>query len=252
MKSRNIKILTIVSALTIWEGVGQAHVFPSLIFPTISGTIIWGVNNWMRLLEATAYTFKLLVIALFMSTVTSLTIGALAFLSPSFRSSLETLMAIFNPLPSISLLPFALLWFGFGEKPIIFVTYFGSIWPFTYNIINGLTTIGKPQLDAGRMLSEGWMLFRYIVFPLALPSIITGFRSAWGISWRSVVAAELVFGAVGMKGGIGWLIYACRFNLNPEGMVASIFCLSIIGVLVETIINYIEEITIKKSGLKHD
>jgi len=250
MKPRNVKALTIISALTIWEAVGRAKVFPPLIFPTISGTIIWGVNNWMRLLEATAYTLKLLTIALSLSTVTCFTIGTLAYINKDFRSSLETLMAIFNPLPSISLLPFALLWFGFGERPIIFVTYFGSLWPFTYNIINGLTTIDPLLLDAGRMFSEGWMLFRHIIFPLALPSIITGFRTAWGIAWRSVVAAELVFGAVGMKGGIGWLVYACRFNLNPEGMVASIFCISIIGITIETIIDHIEKITLRDKGLK--
>jgi len=250
MKTRNVKLLTIISALIIWETVGRSNVFPSLIFPTASGSIIWGINNWMRLLEASIYTFKLLTIALSLSTATCLIIGILAFINKNFRASLETLMAIFNPLPSISLLPFALLWFGFGERPIVFVTYFGSLWPFTYNIINGLATIDKALLDAGRMFSNGWMLFRHIMFPLALPNIITGFRSAWGISWRSVVAAELVFGAVGMKGGIGWLVYACRFNLNPEGMVAAIFCLSIIGILVETMINHVEELTVKKSGMK--
>jgi len=250
MKPSNVKALTLITALTIWEVVGRAQVFPSLIFPTASGSIIWGITNWLRLIESSAYTFKLLIIALSLSTATCLTIGTLAFINKDFRSSLEALMAIFNPLPSISLLPFALLWFGFGENPIIFVTYFGSLWPFTYNIINGLTTIDQSLLEAGRMYSEGWSLFRHIIFPLALPNIITGFRSAWGISWRSVVAAELVFGAVGVKGGIGWLIYACRFNLNPEGMVASIFCISIIGISVETIIDHIEKITIRDKGLK--
>jgi len=252
MKSKHIKALTIASAITIWEVVGRAKVFPPLIFPTASGSLIWGITNWMRLLEACAYTFKLLAIALFLSTITSLAIGTLAFMNNNFRSSLEALMAIFNPLPSISLLPFALLWFGFGEKPIIFVTYFGSLWPFTYNIINGFTTIDTSLVEAGTMFSRGrrWPLFRRIMFPLALPNIITGFRSAFGISWRSVVAAELVFGAVGMKGGIGWLIYACRFSLNPEGMVASIFCLCIIGLTSEIIIDHIEKITVRDKGLK--
>ncbi|GAG60444.1 unnamed protein product [marine sediment metagenome] len=230
MKPIKLKALTLASAITIWEIVGRAKVFPPLIFPTVSGAILWGFNNWMRLIDATSYTLKLLTIALSLSTVTCFIIGTIAYINKDFRSSLEVLMAVFNPLPSISLLPFAILWFGFGENPIIFVTYFGSLWPFTYNIINGLTTIDKSLLEAGILLSDGdgWSLFRYIIFPLALPNIITGFRSAWGISWRSVVAAELVFGAVGMNGGIGWLVYACRFNLNPEGMVASIFCISII------------------------
>ncbi|GAG60449.1 unnamed protein product, partial [marine sediment metagenome] len=70
MKPIKLKALTLASAITIWEIVGRAKVFPPLIFPTVSGAILWGFNNWMRLIDATSYTLKLLTIALSLSTVT--------------------------------------------------------------------------------------------------------------------------------------------------------------------------------------
>jgi len=93
-------------------------------------------------------------------------------------------------------------------------------------------------------------LTRYILLPASFPHILTGFRTAWGSSWRTVVAAELIFGAVGEGGGLGWLIYVNRFHLNPAGMLACLICICIIGIITEQVLELTERKTIKKWGMK--
>lgn len=247
------KILSVMAALTIWEAVARLHIFSAFIFPSITDTLRYTMNNSEKLVYATWSTLKLLLSGLSVSCVITLAIGGLTALSVKVKAVMQAVISILSPIPSISLLPFAILWFGLGEKPIIFITLFGSFCPFLINIMNGFSTVNRKWLDVGRLYKlKGLSLVRYIILPASLPHLLTGFRGAWGIAWRSVVAAELVFGAVGGKGGLGWLIYINRFQLNAPGMLASLFCISIIGIFMENIIlETIEKRTVKKWGMKH-
>lgn len=251
MRSK-LKASALLIALVGWEVVARAGVFSPFIFPSISGSILWGIRNYVDLLESAWVTLRLLLVSILISTVVSLIIGGLASISKSIRIIAETFTSIFIPIPSVSLLPFALLWFGLGEKPIVFITSFGAIWIFTLNIINGFATVNKTLIDIGRNFGlERWKMVWHILIPSAFPSILTGFKSAWAVSWRTVVASELVLGAVGMKGGLGWVIYCQRFRFNPNGMMAALMCISIIGIFMENVLlETVERRTVKRWGMK--
>lgn len=246
------KILCIVIILFIWELVGRSGIFSHRIFPTITDTIVYMITHTDRLLQATSYTLKLLLTALAISTCISISLGAVSTFSTKIRLAVETIVSILNPIPAISTLPFAILWFGLGEDPILFVAVFGSICPYLLTIMNGLHTLRTIYVDVGRIYGlKGVSLVRHILLPASLPHFLTGFRAAWGVAWRSVVAAELVFGAVGGEGGLGWLIYANRFQLNAPGMLGAIFCISLIGIFMENVLlELIERKTVKKWGMK--
>lgn len=246
-----VKPLSIFGALLSWEVIARLNIFHPLLFPTISSVLLWALENFRPLFFATYQTLQLLITGLSISGCLSIVLMGLSFLSHTFDESLEGFVSLLQPLPSISLLPFAILWFGLGKNPIIFITVFGSIWPFLINFRNGFRTINPIILDVGRNYGlKGVRLIRFIMLPAALPNILTGLRVAWGIGWRSVVAAELVFGSVGTAGGLGWLIYVNRFLLNTPGMLAGIMSISIIGILVEHVIfKLIEKHTIKKWGM---
>ena len=249
---KRLRIIIVAIFLVIWEFIARSNIFSSFIFPSISGTIQWAIGNPTYLLESAWATLYLLLISIAISTAVSLGLGALASISENIRTIIETFTSTFSPLPSVSLLPFALLWFGLGERPIIFITSFGAIWIFTLNVVNGFATIKKVLIDVGRNYGlKNWRLIRHILIPSAFPNILTGFKSAWAVSWRTVVAAELVLGAVGMKGGLGWVIYCQRFMFNPNGMMAALMCISLIGIFMESfILERIERRTIKKWGMK--
>lgn len=247
-----LKTSALLIFLVGWEVVARAGVFSPFIFPSISGSILWSIKNYMYILDAVCTTLYVLLISILISTIISLIIGGLASISKSIRAIVETFTSIFVPIPSVSLLPFALLWFGLGMRPIVFITSFGAIWIFTLNIINGFATVNKTLIDVGRNFGlKSWKMVWHIFIPSAFPSILTGFKSALAVSWRTVVASELVLGAVGMKGGLGWVIYCQRFNFNPNGMMAALMCISLIGMLMENVfLNKIEQKTVKKWGMK--
>lgn len=246
-----LKIGFIIAFLSIWEIIAQLQLFSSFIFPSISATLKYAVNNHTRLLQATWNTLKLLIFGLSVSCLIALIVGALGSLKTKAKAIIETVVAVLNPIPSISMLPFAILWFGLADKPIIFVTLIAGFCPFLINVTNGFSTTNKNWLDVGRNYGlKGLSLVRHIILPASLPHILAGFRTAWGASWRTVVAAELVFGAVGGKGGLGWLIYMNRFQLNAAGMLAALICISLIGIVAENILELIEKRTLKKWGMK--
>lgn len=245
------KFVFIAMVLIVWETIAQLQLFSSFIFPSISSTVVYAVNNHGRLLEATLSTLKLLLFGLSVSCVIALGVGALGSLRSKVKTMIETAVSILNPIPSISMLPFAILWFGLGDNPTMFITMISAFCPFLINVMNGFRTVNKNWLDVGRNYGlKGLGLVRHIILPASSPHLLAGFRTAWGASWRTVVAAELVFGAVGGKGGLGWLIYMNRFQLNAAGMLAALLCISLIGILAENILEVIERRTVKKWGMK--
>lgn len=205
-----------------------------------------------KLLMSTAYTVKLLLVGLFLGNIIGLAVGGLAAFSRKIRYVVEAFISVFQPLPSISLLPFAILWFGLGWKPIVFIVTLSSTWPMMLNSMTGFATVNSTYKDVGTMYGlRGFSMFRYILMPCALPNLITGFRISWAHSWRTIISSELLFGAIGSLGGLGWVIYVNRYMLNPEGMVAAIAVISLIGMFTENIIlSYVESKTVKKWGMK--
>jgi NitT/TauT family transport system permease protein len=124
---------------------------------------------------------------------------------------LETLTAMFNPLPSIALLPLALIWFGLGEGSIIFVLIHAVVWAVALNAFAGFRSVSPTLKMVGRNygLSRAGFVLR-ILIPGAFPSILTGLKIGWAFAWRTLIAAELVFGVSSGSGGLGWYIYQSK------------------------------------------
>lgn len=242
----------LIALIAVWAVLSHFQIWNPLLFPSPSKTLTYIFENQIFVYESTLKTLKMLVVAFCICSCISLSVGSVASQWSTFRRVLEVLVSIINPIPSISLLPFAMLWFGLGDYPILFTTVMGSLAVFTLSIMNGITSISPILVDVGRIYGLGkWGMLRRIYLLAALPSILTGVRATWGISWRSLVGAELVCGAMGESRGLGWLISINRYNLNPNGMASGILCITVIGLLIEHgIIGVIEKKTVKKWGMK--
>ncbi|MEH1840116.1 MAG: ABC transporter permease subunit [Nostoc sp.] len=119
-----------------------------------------------------------------------------------------------NPLPAIAILPLVIIWFGFTSVSMIVVTAHATTWPIALNTEMGLSTVGLMVLMVGKNPGlDGFRLIREIMLPAALPHILTGLRTAWAFSWRTVIASELVFDSGGATSGLGWQINNSRYFL---------------------------------------
>jgi NitT/TauT family transport system permease protein len=168
------------------------------------------------------------------------------------RDVLGTLVAMFNPLPAIALLPLALLWFGLGNGSLVFVLVHSVLWPLALNIFAGFQAVPETLRMSGRNLGlRGPRYVAQLLVPAALPAILSGLKISWAFAWRTLIAAELVFGATSRQGGLGWYIFQNRNELYTDRVFAGLALVILLGLLVEVVIfSGIERITVRRWGMQ--
>jgi NitT/TauT family transport system permease protein len=181
--------------------------------------------------------------------------GLLTVLAISSRTGndlLELLTSMFNPLPAIALLPLALIWFGLGAGSIVFVLVHSVLWAVALNTHSGFLAVSQTLRMVGR--NYGLTGMRYIgkiLIPAAFPSILTGLKIGWAFAWRTLIAAELVFGVASGAGGLGWFIYENKNQLDIPNVFAGLLTVIVIGLLVENVIfRTIEARTVRRWGMQ--
>ncbi|CAO4173285.1 ABC transporter permease [Methylorubrum populi] len=167
------------------------------------------------------------------------------------RDLLSTLTAMLNPLPAIALLPLALLWFGLGSASLVFVLVHSVLWPLALNTFAGFQGVPETLRMAGRNYGlTGLAYVRQILIPAALPAILSGLKIGWAFAWRTLIAAELVFGAASGRGGLGWYIFQNRNELYTDRVFAGLLVVIAIGLVVENIVfATIERLTVRRWGM---
>ncbi len=248
---RRLMILVVLGIA--WQAyasyLGNALLFPTLTETfealydaVVNGPLIQRTLTSLQILLA-GYAIGLTVAAVFTTVAVSTRIGT---------DLLSTLTAMFNPLPAIALLPLALLWFGLGAKSLIFVIIHSVLWAVALNTHSGFTSVSQTLRMAGQ--NCGLRGLRYVAFllvPAAFPSILTGLKIGWAFAWRTLIAAELVFGVSSRSGGLGWFIFENRNQLEIPSVFAGLFTVILIGLLVESVVfRAIENATIKRWGMQ--
>jgi sulfonate transport system permease protein len=177
---------------------------------------------------------------------------ALAMMSRIGNDLLETLTSAFNPLPAIALLPLAFLWFGLGDVSIIFVLVHSVLWAVALNTHSGFKSVSNTLRMVGRNYGlKGPRFIAKILVPAAFPSIVTGLKIGWAFAWRTLIAAELVFGVSSGQGGLGWFIYESKNMLDIPTMFAGLLTVIIIGLVVENLIfRNVEAVTVRRWGMQ--
>jgi NitT/TauT family transport system permease protein len=177
---------------------------------------------------------------------------SLAMSSRIGRDLLETLTAMFNPLPAIALLPVALLWFGLGKGSLVFVLMHSVMWPLALNTYAGFRSVPETLRMAGRNYGLGpFRMVTQILVPAALPAILSGLKIGWAFAWRTLIAAELVFGTTSGKGGLGWYIFQSRNELFTDKVFAGLAAVILIGLLFENIVfQSFERLTVRRWGMQ--
>lgn len=247
------KLALLLALALIWEFYARWLGNP-LLFPTFSDTLaafFTGIANG-TLLSHAAISLRMLVVGYATGVVLALSLTTLAINTTLGADFLETLASMFNPLPAIALLPLALIWFGLGAGSLIFVMVHSVLWSVALNTHGGLRAVPPTVRMVGRNYGlKGAVLVRRVLIPAAFPSILTGLRIGWAFAWRTLIAAELVFGASSGKGGLGWYIFENRNRLETANVFAGLFFVILIGLFVENVVFAgVEKRTIRRWGMQ--
>jgi len=164
-------------------------------------------------------------------------IGLLMGRSAVVEGGLYASLEILRPIPPIAWTPLAILWFGLGTAPAVFLIFVGAFFPILLNTINGVRGIDKRLIDFARTLGATERVVLLEIIPAAaLPSILTGMRIGLGIGWMVVVAAEMI----AANSGLGYMILDARFILATDVVIVGMLTIGCLGLGMDLLFRRLE------------
>lgn len=175
-----------------------------------------------------------------LAVVLGIPVGSLMGWYPGAYRALNPMVQLLRPISPIAWIPIAILWFGVGDLSPIFLIFLSSFFPIVVSTVAGVHLVEQQYLRAGANFGlSGLPLYRKVIFPAALPSIITGMRVGLGVAWLVVVAAEMV----AINSGLGFLIIDSRnAGTRYDLVVAGMAVIGIIGFGLDTVMRRLENL----------
>jgi NitT/TauT family transport system permease protein len=250
-----VRKAAILLALALaWE-IGARLLDNELLFPTFVATNVAFVRGIAsgEILARIGTSLNVLLMGYAVGITAAAVLTAVGVATRIGTDFLETLTAMFNPLPAIALLPIALIWFGLGRGSLIFVLVHSVLWAVALNTHSGFLSVSNTLRMVGRNYGlNGIAYVTKILIPAAFPSILTGLKIGWAFAWRTLIASELVFGVSSGAGGLGWYIYENKNQLDIPNVFAGLFSVILIGLVVENVVfRTVEARTVRRWGMQH-
>jgi len=150
---------------------------------------------------------------------------------------LDTTIQMVRNIPPLALIPLVILWFGIDESAKLFLVALGVFFPVYINTFHGIRSVDRGLLEMGRIYGlSGWPLYREIILPGALPSILVGVRFSLGLMWVILIVAE----TISARSGIGYMTMNAREFMQTDVMVVGILLYAILGKLADLLAKGLE------------
>jgi NitT/TauT family transport system permease protein len=233
------RLFWILFFIIIWEVTYYSNVYPKQIFPSIEEIIKTLIKNFTTgdLLMQIKFSFIIIIKGLVIGIILSIIFSFFDYFFKYFSEFLDTIIGVLHPLPAMALLPLVIIWFGIGEKAILVVIIHSVLWPMTINIKTGFKGVDYEYIEVAKNLGMNiYQIFYYVLVPLSLLYIVSGLKIGWSRAWRALISSEMVFGAIGSVGGLGWFIFEKRVFMDTPGMYGGLVIIVAIGMVMEDLV----------------
>lgn len=223
----------------IWEITYYSNHYAKQIFPSIEEIVRSIAQDFLtgNLLSQIGFSLLIILKGLAISIIIAIILSFMDYFFPYIHEMIDTLISILHPLPGIALLPLVILWFGIGEKAVLIIIIHAALWPMTINIKTAFCSVEKTYIEVGKNLGMNiWQLFYYVLMPLSYPHLLASLKIGWARAWRGLISAEMVFGAIGSFGGLGWFIFQKRVFMDTAGMYGGLVVIIVIGMVIEDVV----------------
>lgn len=167
------------------------------------------------------------------ATLVGLPLGAAMGLSNTVRFLVDPVIELLRPISGIAWIPLALLLFGVGNAIIVYIIFYGCLFPIVLNSVAGVRDVDDHLIQAAKALGlRRARIIMMVILPGALPTILTGVRIATGVGWMALVAAELV----GAHSGLGFSVQYYSTVLRTPLMMGYIVVIGILGMITNVIL----------------
>lgn len=226
----------------VWELLPRFGIINSLFLPTFSTTIrtLFDLVVSGKLLEHVLISLQRSLTGFGLAILVSVPLGFLIGHYNKVERYSDLLLQGLRNTSTFALMPIFLLLLGLGEPSKIAIIFYGASWQILMNTISGVKSVDPIYLKAAKSMGvSDWDLFKKVILPASIPSIVIGARLGAKISLMVVVAAEMI----GAKSGLGFFIQNAQYNFMVPEMYAGILALAIIGLTVNYILVWFEKKT---------
>jgi sulfonate transport system permease protein len=228
-----------ISLLIIWQWASSVGVLPSRFLPAPRAVL----RSFFELSASGELWLHVRVSAL--RALSGFAVGGglgllLGLLTGSLRwaeTLLDSTIQMIRNIPPLALIPLVILWFGIDESAKLFLVALGVFFPVYINTFHGIRSVDRGLLEMGRTYGlSGWSLYRDIILPGALPSILVGVRFSLGLMWVILIVAE----TISARSGIGYMTMNAREFMQTDVMVVGILLYAILGKLADLLAKGLE------------
>ncbi len=230
--------------LLFWELSARATPKLEVYFPPVS-RILGALGQALTVGSITSHALVTLtrfaegfLLAAVLAVLSGVVLGYFRFLN----SLLATLIELLRPMPSVAIIPVAILLLGIGDGMIVSVTVYASLWPILINTIDGVRNIDHTLIDTGRTFGlSRWRILWQIILPGASPYIVTGLRIGLSIALILVTTAEMIAGSK----GLGFFILDEERAMNSANMYSGIVVVALLGYALNRLFLWLESRAMK-------
>lgn len=226
----------LVLAGAVWSLVVATGHFPRQLFPSVPEILAAGQTLWSEglLADDIGASLRRAAVGFAIGAAVGIAVAVVTATTAAGRNLLQPVLRVFSPIPTIGLVPLAILWFGLGENSKTLVIALGVFVPVWINSHSGLASTPIDYLKAARCLGAGrWQTLRRVVLPEAAPDIASGLRVGAAMAFVLIVVAEMT----GTTAGIGYRIYQAQLFSQADRLIFCLIILGIVGAICDLLVN---------------
>ncbi len=231
----------------VWEALPRLGIIDPLFLPAFSTTIqtLFELAVSGKLLLHVLVSLQRAAAGFGLALLLSVPLGFLMGWYNKFERYTDLFVQSLRNVSTFALLPIFLLLLGLGESSKIAIIFYGASWQILMNTISGVKSVDPIYIKAAKSMGvSDWELFKKVIFPASIPSIVIGARLGAKIALMVVIAAEMI----GAKSGLGFFIQNAQFNFMVPEMYAGILTLAVLGLVVNYLLVWFEKKTTSWKG----
>lgn len=228
-------LMAMLAVVLVWQAVVElSHASPAVLpSPARTAATLWNLTASGEIFMHMGVSFGRVSIAWLLAAVIAIPMGLMQATHPRLERVLDPVIELFRPISPLAWIPMAILWFGIGEAGKVFIIFIATFFPILLNTVSGVKGIDPVLVRAGQVLGcdNDAQLFRRVMLPAALPTILVGLRISFGTGWAAIIAAELV----AANKGLGYLIANGMEILRSDLVLAGMIVIALLGVAVDSL-----------------
>ena len=222
------------AALVLWELASRAGWLSTRILPEpwAVARAAWRLLRSGELLDDVAISTGRALGGLAIGGGLGLVLGLLTGTFRIAETLLDTTFQMARNIPPLAMIPLVILWFGIDESAKLFLVANGVFFPIYLNTWHGIRSVDPGLVEMARSYGlSGWPLYREVILPGALPSILVGLRFALGLMWVLLIVAE----TISAQSGIGYMTMNAREFLQTDVVLVGVLLYALLGKLADVV-----------------